>query len=71
MKLTKFIPAGAIGAGLMAASLQAQAALPQAVTDAISGAGDDLKTAGIAVITAMAAFWGIAIIGKKLGLWGR
>ena len=56
-------------AGLLAAGANAHAALPVAVTDAITGAGTDLVAAATAVIVAIAAFWGLKTVGKKIGLW--
>lgn len=53
----------------VAASTPAMAEVPAAVTTAITTAGTDLNTVGVAIIAAMAAFWGIKAIGTKLGLW--
>lgn len=61
---------GAAGTLAAITAGNAYAALPAEVTTAITDAGTDLKTAAVAVIGAMAAFWGLRIIGTKLGLWG-
>lgn len=59
----------AVVAGALTAGVSAHAALPAAVTAAISDAGADLVTAATAVIVAIAAFWGLKTVGKKIGLW--
>lgn len=56
-------------AALVAYGASAHAALPTAVTSAITDAGTDLVTAATAVIVAIAAFWGLKTVGKKIGLW--
>lgn len=58
----------AISAPFVAAT-PAMAEVPAAVTTAITTAGTDLQSVGVAIIAAMAAFWGIKAIGTKLGLW--
>lgn len=45
----------------------AHAAVPAAVTTAITDAGADLLTAIGAVITAMVAVWGLKKLGSKMG----
>ena len=47
----------------------AHAALPAGVEAAIGTAGDDLVTAGTAVVVAMIGFWAVRAVGKKLGFW--
>lgn len=59
----------AVAAGALTAGVSAHAALPAAVTGAITDAGADLVTAATAVIVAIAAFWGLKTVGKKIGLW--
>lgn len=67
-KMAARIAAG--GAASLALLVQtAQAAVPTEVTTAITSAGTDLQTVAVAIIAAMAAFWGIKAIGTKLGLW--
>lgn len=56
-------------AALLAYGAGAHAALPAAVTTALTDAGTDLVTAGTALIVAIAGFWGLKTVGKKLGLW--
>lgn len=55
--------------GMLAPVLSAQAALPAGVEAGITGAGDDLVTAGTAVVVAMIGFWAIRKVGQKLGFW--
>lgn len=57
------IPAFAMATGA------ARAELPAAVTSAITEAGSNLSTAAVAIIAALAAFWGLQKLGRKLGLW--
>ena len=71
LKLTARKTGAAIGTGLMGIGTAANAALPTELTGAITDMGVDLKTAGVAVIVAMAAFWAIKVVGSKLGLWAR
>lgn len=59
----------AVAAGALTVGVSAHAALPAAVTTAIGEAGTDLVTAATAVIVAIAAFWGLKTVGKKIGLW--
>lgn len=59
----------AVAAGALTAGVSAHAALPAAVTAAITDAGADLVTAATSVIVAIAAFWGLKTVGKKIGLW--
>lgn len=59
----------AVAAGALTVGVSAHAALPAAVTAAITEAGTDLVTAATAVIVAIAAFWGLKTVGKKIGLW--
>lgn len=59
----------ALAAGVLTVGANAHAALPAAVTAAITEAGADLVTAATAVIVAIAAFWGLKTVGKKIGLW--
>lgn len=59
----------AIPAFAVATMGAAHAAVPAAVTTAITDAGADLVTVGTAVITAMVGFWALAKIGKKMGWW--
>ena len=51
----------------LALPFAAHAEVPAAVTTAITGAGTDLVTAGVAVISAMVGVWGIIKLGKKFG----
>jgi hypothetical protein len=67
-KFVKFARVG-VPSGLLLAGMSAHAALPAAVTTAISDAGADLVTAATAVIVAIAGFWGLRTVGKKIGLW--
>ena len=69
--MNKFVQFARVGvpSGLLLAGVSAHAALPPAVTDAITEAGTDLVTAATAVIVAIAAFWGLKTVGKKIGLW--
>lgn len=60
---------GSVAGLLLALGVDAHAALPTAVTSAITDAGTDLVTAATAVIVAIAAFWGLKTVGKKIGLW--
>lgn len=48
---------------------QAQAALPEGITTAITGATGDLATAATAIIVGMLAFWGLRKLGSKMGWW--
>lgn len=52
---------------LLLGTASAHAALPEAVTTAITGAGDDLKAAVIAIISAFIVFWGLRKLGQKMG----
>ncbi len=53
----------------MAVSGPAAAALPEAVTTAVTAAGTDLVAGATALIVAMVGFWGIKKLGTKLGWW--
>lgn len=70
-KMFSIARAGRVAAvsGLVAVGASAHAALPTAVTTALSDAGTDLMTAATAVVVAVAGFWGLKLVGKKLGLW--
>lgn len=61
--------AAAVGVTIVAATGAAHAALPAGITDGIETAGADLVTAGVAIVVALLGFWGIRMVGKKLGLW--
>lgn len=69
--MNKFVRFARVGvpSALVLAGASAHAALPAAVTTAITDAGTDLVTAATAVIVAIAAFWGLKTVGKKIGLW--
>lgn len=71
-KMFRFVRVGRVAAGgaLVAAGTAAHAALPTQVTTALTDAGTDLAAAAVAVIGAVAIFWGLKLVGKKLGLWG-
>lgn len=59
---------GITAAGLLTMlGTQAHAALPEAVSTAITSAGADMVTAITAIITAFVAFWGLRKLGAKLG----
>lgn len=55
-------------AGLLVA-VQAHAALPEAVSTAITTAGTDLAAAAGLVIAGLAGFWGLRKLGGKMGWW--
>ena len=55
------IPSFAVATGA------AHAAVPEAVTTAITGAGTDMVTTITAVIVAFVAFWGLRKLGQKFG----
>lgn len=57
----------AAAAGALGLAGAAHAAVPVAVTTAITDAGADLLTAIGAVITAMVAVWGLKKLGSKMG----
>ena len=61
--------AGATAALPLVLAGSAHAALPAGIETAITDAGADLKTAGVAVVVAMVAFWAIKKVGTKLGFW--
>jgi acyl-CoA reductase-like NAD-dependent aldehyde dehydrogenase len=52
---------------LLALCSAAQAALPAAVTDSITTAGEDMVAAITAIIVAFVAFWGLKKLASKFG----
>lgn len=59
----------AAAAALTAAAASAHAELPSGITEAITAAGVDLKTAATAVVVSLIAFWAIRAVGRKMGWW--
>lgn len=51
------------------AATGAYAAVPAGVTDALTTAGADLVTVGVALVTVMLGFWSIRKLGQKMGWW--
>ena len=56
-----------VGAFIAFLGLPAHAALPAAVTDAITAAGADMVAAMTAIIVAFVAFWGLKKLASKFG----
>lgn len=58
---------GVAAVGALSSMGAAHAAVPEAVTTAITAAGNDLVTVVTAIIVAMVAFWGLRKVGQKFG----
>ncbi len=58
---------GSVAAVLSAMGVNAHAALPVEVTDAITTAGNDMVAAITAIIVAFVAFWGLKKLATKFG----
>ena len=70
-KFARYIPRARnfVAAGSLTAVAAANAALPVAVTTAITDTGADLLLGATAITVAMIAFWGGKKLGQKLGFW--
>lgn len=69
MKRQTALRLAGIPAAVLASLGTAHAALPTEVSTAITDAGSNLAAAAIAIISGLAAFWGLRKLGQKLGLW--
>lgn len=58
---------GLVAASVLVVAGAAQAAVPEAVTTAITGAGTDGATVAGAVIVAIVGIWAFSLIRKGLG----
>lgn len=65
--MNKNIFRGLVASSVLVAAGAAQAAVPTAVSDAITGAGTDGATVAGAVIVAIVGIWAFSLIRKGLG----